>query len=114
MSSETDTAALNQRLAEAIGYTQRPTTDLIAAELAGDWLKPDGSFYDNEPPDFANDPAASRELVQWLAKQDIFLQVRFEEELQLRRPSMIDYLTTSPFTIALAADAALTKGTAKR
>jgi hypothetical protein len=68
----TEQQRASAELARRMGWTQRHTTDIIAAKLAGDWIRPDGSFYDREgwPPGYFTDAAASRELVTWLAKQE--------------------------------------------
>jgi hypothetical protein len=75
----TEQQRASAELARRMGWTQRHTTDIIAAKLAGDWIRPDGSFYDREgwPPDYFTNAAASRELVLWLAKQKGFEVERF-------------------------------------
>lgn len=58
---------IRTELAQRMGYSQRHTTHLLAAELAGDWLKPDGSFFDDAPPDPFTNAAASHATSAWLA-----------------------------------------------
>lgn len=73
---------IRAELAQRMGYSQRHTTHLLAAELAGDWLKPDGSFFDDAPPDPFTNAADKDALVEWLAA-DIDRYSAFDAELRI-------------------------------
>lgn len=78
----------------------------IAGHLCDD---ADGLFW---PPDFCNDPAASRELVMWLAEQDDATRARFDDAIEHAVApyggfTPLEILVTPLLTIAKAAAVAL-------
>lgn len=93
--TENERRELNARLARAMGWTAV------------------------EPPDFTRDPAASRELVVWLAEQDYatwgqFSAFLLDAQMTLEVQECGNWedvtraaLTASPLLIAQAADAAI-------
>lgn len=78
----------------------------IAGHLCDD---ADGLFW---PPDFCNDPAASRKLVAWLAEQDDAVRARFDDAIEHAVApyggfTPLEILVTPLPTIAQAAAVAL-------
>lgn len=113
--TEQERLHIRAELAQRMGYSQRHTTHLLAAELAGDWLKSDGSFFDDAPPDPFTDAADNRALVAWMATDDERWE-RFLDEFQITagwkywlwQPTLIKVIMTASLdTITLAAAKAL-------
>ena len=105
--TEQERLHIRAELAQRMGYSQRHTTHLLAAELAGDWLKSDGSFFDDAPPDPFTDAADNRALVAWMATDDERWE-RFLDEFQITAGTLIKVIMTAPLdTITLAAAKAL-------
>lgn len=78
--TDTERAEINKTLARAMGWDFIPHASEIVNALEpdrGEWFTPSGKLYGDAPPDFTRDPAASRELLEWLriqcdAVKDIF------------------------------------------
>lgn len=109
--TDTERTALNARLAMAIF----PGAEIVScADGSVDvYVGPQPSGTGWRSLDFCADAKASRELVEWLAKQPVLTRVRFEYEVDaLLSPHIglftaLDYMTTPLLLIARAADAAI-------
>jgi hypothetical protein len=119
MTKPIDTAALNKRLARAMGWQEQ-------VEMPFAWYSPGCKMQLDDCPDFANDFLAKQELVEWLAADDdlwfVFIRrlIGFIKWPEQQSPKAVFdstfakavsevryFMTASPLTIALAADAAL-------
>lgn len=130
--TETERAAMNARLARAMGWTNirwhsadSVSANHIAGALAVVGTAPDGRHF-MPPPDFIRDPAASRELVVWLGKRrkenldacrlwlrfcDCFTEKLFGHKWDYGDSDVEEILfatlTAPPLLIAMAADAVI-------
>lgn len=120
MTSEQQQQQACAELARRMGWTPPTSHDAPWPERFFYWLSPDGQSSQEDPPDYFTDPAASRELVAWLAADDARWQ-DFAHALYdaLGKPqphlftgggfyaSLKPYLTAPPSVIARAACKAL-------
>lgn len=133
--TDTERRELNERLARATGYRAAPSKEYTGywvfldprGEICTDYeggaflFSSENHAWGNCCPDFTRDPAASRELVVWLAAQDAAGAFFFGSFLYHLEKALIsagvhmggtinrqrEFMTASPLLIAIAADASI-------
>lgn len=109
--TEQQQRAANAELARRMGWTVKIEGGKFNAAKKPSWYSPEGKYSPLGLPDYFNSPAASRELMVWLAKQDKDIQFDFiriiDESIPDGTPYMIGILTTPLPVIARAACKAL-------